>query len=238
MASNLSSFWLCLSSRFLQDNSESNMQKTINGLSLTRSDVLLVVDVQNGFLPGGGLAVGQGHAVIPVINRVAQSFEVVVLTQDWHPREHISFADNHPGKKPYDSIDLPYGRQTLWPVHCVQGTADAELSADLHVPHAQLTLRKGHHVGVDSYSAFLEADQVTPTGLAGYLKEREVRNIYLCGLATDFCVAWSAIDARKFGFNAAVIEDATRAIDVGGSLQKAWSDMNQAGVRRVQSSIF
>jgi len=214
------------------------MQKTINSVNPTREDVFLVVDVQNGFLPGGGLAVEEGHAVIPVINRVAQKFEVVVLTQDWHPREHISFAENHPGKKPYDTIDLPYGRQTLWPVHCVQGTVDAELSKDLEVPHAQLILRKGHHVNVDSYSAFLEADQVTPTGLAGYLKERGIKNVYLCGLATDFCVAWSAIDARKFDFNAFVIEDATRAIDVDGSLQKAWSDMNQAGVQRIQSSIF
>jgi len=238
MPINPSSFWLSLGPEYSQEYSESNMQKESNGVNLTRSDVLLVVDVQNGFLPGGGLAVEQGQAVIPVINRVAQSFEVVVLTQDWHPREHVSFADNHPGKKPYDSIDLPYGRQTLWPVHCVQGTADAELSAELRLPHAQLIVRKGHHVGVDSYSAFLEADHVTPTGLAGYLKERKVENIYLCGLATDFCVAWSAIDARKFGFNAAVIEDATRAIDVDGSLQKAWADMNQAGVRRVDSSIF
>jgi len=214
------------------------MQKTLNAVKPTRADVLLVIDVQNGFLPGGGLAVEQGHTVIPVINRIAQKFEVVVLTQDWHPREHISFAQNHPGKKPYDSIDLPYGRQTLWPVHCVQATVDAELSKDLEVPHSQLILRKGHHVDVDSYSAFLEADQVTLTGLAGYLKERGVENVYLCGLATDFCVAWSAIDARKFGFNAAVIEDATRAIDVDGSLQKAWSDMNEVGVRRIQSSIF
>jgi len=213
-------------------------KKTASGIHLTNTDALLVVDIQNGFLPGGGLGIEQGHTIIPTINRVAAFFEVVVLTQDWHPYDHISFAVNHPGKKAFDVIDLPYGQQTLWPVHCVQGTTDAELAHDLHIPHAQLVVRKGHHVAVDSYSAFLEADKVTPTGLAGYLRERGVKTVYLCGLATDFCVAWSAVDAVKFGFDAVVIEDATTAIDVNGSLAQAWDDMRSAGVRRIESSLF
>jgi nicotinamidase/pyrazinamidase len=212
--------------------------KTTSGIHLTSADALLVVDVQNGFLPGGGLGVEQGHTIIPIVNRIAALFEVVVLTQDWHPHDHTSFAVNHPGKNAFDVIDLPYGKQTLWPVHCVQGTTDAELAHDLDIPHAQLVVRKGHHVAVDSYSAFLEADKKTATGLAGYLRERGVSSVYLCGLATDFCVAWSAIDARKLGFNAMVIEDATRAIDVDGSLAKAWDDMRDAGVYRTDSSLF
>ncbi len=204
----------------------------------TRTDALLVVDIQNGFLPGGGLGVPGGDAIIATVNRIAKRFDVVVLTQDWHPKDHISFAANHPGREPFEVIDLPYGKQTLWPVHCVQGTDDAELAADLHIPHAQLVIRKGHHQSVDSYSAFLEADQKTSTGLTGYLRERGVTTVYLCGLATDFCVAWSAVDARKAGFDAIVIEDATRAIDVAGSLAQAWDDMQAAGVRRVDSSGF
>ena len=204
----------------------------------TRTDVLLVVDIQNGFLPGGGLGVPDGDAIIPTVNRIANRFDVVVLTQDWHPQDHISFAANHPGREPFEVIELPYGKQTLWPVHCVQGTDDAELAADLPIPHAQLVIRKGHHQSVDSYSAFLEADQTTSTGLTGYLRERGVTTVYLCGLATDFCVAWSAVDARKAGFDAIVIEDATRAIDVAGSLTQAWDDMQAAGVRRVDSSTF
>ena len=207
-------------------------------INLTSADALLVVDVQNGFLPGGGLGVENGHTITPTINRIAEHFEVVVLTQDWHPHDHISFAANHPGKHPFEVIDLPYGKQTLWPVHCVQGTDDAELAADLHIPHAQLVIRKGHHVAVDSYSAFLEADKKTSTGLAGYLRERGVSSVYLCGLATDFCVAWSAVDAKNFGFDVTVIEDATCAIDVNGSLAKAWDDMRAAGVHRIDSSAF
>jgi len=204
----------------------------------TNACALLVVDVQNGFLPGGGLGVEDGHTIIPTINRMAEHFEVVVLTQDWHPQDHISFAVNHLGKNPFDVIDLPYGKQTLWPVHCVQGTFDAELAADLHIPHAQLVIRKGHHKSVDSYSAFLEADKTTPTGLAGYLRERGVSSVYICGLATDFCVAWTALDARAFGFATTVIEDATCAIDVNGSLAQAWDDMHAAGVHRIDSSRF
>ncbi len=199
-------------------------------------DALIVIDVQHDFLPGGSLAVHNGDQVIPVINRLAKHFGTVVLTQDWHPANHISFADLHAGKKAYESITLPYGLQTLWPRHCVQATHGAELSGALNIPHAQLVIRKGFQQSVDSYSAFLEADRNTPTGLTGYLREREIHHVYICGLATDFCVSWSAMDAMKFGFETTVIEDASQAIDLNGSLEKAWNDMLQAGVRRVLSS--
>jgi len=201
-------------------------------------DVLLVVDVQNGFVPGGHLAVSGGDEVVPVINRLARAFEHVVLTQDWHTPGHISFASSHPGKKPFETIALPYGTQVLWPDHCVQGTRDADLHPGLRITHAELVIRKGYRRHIDSYSAFFEADGTTPTGLAGYLKERGLRHVVLVGLATDFCVAWSALDARKAGFAATVIEDATRGIDAGGSLAKSWQDMTGAGVRRLQSSAI
>ncbi len=199
-------------------------------------DVLLVVDVQNCFIPGGSLAVNGGDEIIPIINRIAPAFQNVVLTQDWHTPGHVSFASTHPGKKPFETIQLPYGTQVLWPDHCVQGTSGADLAPGLSVPHAELVIRKGYRQNVDSYSAFLEADRKTPTGLAGYLRERGLRHVYLVGLATDFCVAWSALDARKAGFAATVIEDATRGIDTGGSLAKAWADMTGAGVKRIKSS--
>ena len=201
-----------------------------------RGACLVVVDVQNDFMPGGALAVPRGDEVVPVINRLAARFENVVLTQDWHPRGQISFASSHRGKKPFESIRLAYGEQVLWPDHCVQGTPGAALHRDLAVPHAQLVVRKGYHKDVDSYSAFLEADRRTATGLAGYLEERNLKDLFFCGLATDFCVAWSALDARAAGFDAAVIEDACRAIDLEGSCAKAWSDMAQAGVQRVLSA--
>ena len=199
-------------------------------------DVLLVIDVQNDFIPGGALAVKDGDQVIAVINRLAPAFARVVLTQDWHTPGHVSFASSHPGKKPFDTIDLPYGTQVLWPDHCVQGTPGAALHKDLNIPHAELIIRKGYRKQIDSYSAFLEADAKTHTGLAGYLKERGLRNVYLVGLATDFCVGWSAVDARKAGFNATVIEDGCRGIDASGSLAKAWESMKKAGVKRAQSS--
>jgi nicotinamidase/pyrazinamidase len=199
-------------------------------------DVLVVVDVQNGFLPGGTLPVPEGDRIIPIINRLAPAFRNVVLTQDWHTPGHISFASSHPGKKPFDTAQLAYGTQVLWPDHCVQGTPDADIHRDLRIPHAQLIIRKGYRPHVDSYSAFLEADRSTMTGLAGYLKERGLRRAFFAGLATDFCVAWSALDARRAGFDAVVIEDATRGIDAGGSLARAWADMTSAGVRRAQSS--
>jgi len=199
-------------------------------------DVLLVIDVQNCFTPGGSLAVKDGDAIIPVINRLAGGFQHVVLTQDWHTPGHVSFASSHPGKKPFETTSLPYGTQVLWPDHCVQGTEGAALHKDLKIPQAELVIRKGYRQQMDSYSAFYEADGKTPTGLAGYLRERGLTRVFLVGLATDFCVAWSALDARKAGFEAVVIEDACRGIDVNGSLAKAWQDMQGAGVKRVQSA--
>ncbi|HWZ74583.1 MAG TPA: bifunctional nicotinamidase/pyrazinamidase [Casimicrobiaceae bacterium] len=199
------------------------------------STALIVVDVQNSFLPGGSLAVPRGNEVVPVINDLARRFSNVVFTQDWHPTGHHSFASSHPGKKPFDKITLDYGEQILWPDHCVQGTEGARLCQDLDVAHAQLVLRKGYHPNVDSYSAFVEADGKTTTGLRGYLQERGINNVYVCGLATDFCVAWTALDARKLGFATAVIDDACRAIDTQGSLAAAWERMERAGVKRMQS---
>ena len=200
------------------------------------TDCLLVVDVQNDFMPGGALAVPRGDEIVPLVNRIAANFAVVVLTQDWHPAGHASFASSHPGRKPYETMRLAYGEQVLWPDHCVQGTPGAAFHAGLDIPHAQLVIRKGHHRKVDSYSAFLEADRKTRTGLDGYLKSRGVKRIFCAGLATDFCVAWTTIDARRFGLQAVVIEDACRAIDTGGSLDAAWQGMKRAGVRRVASA--
>ncbi len=202
----------------------------------TGTDVLLVVDVQNGFMPGGSLPVKDGHEVVPVVNRLAGAFEHVVLTQDWHTSGHVSFASSHPGRKPFETTQLAYGPQILWPDHCVQGTPDADFHRGLRIPHAELIIRKGYHKGIDSYSAFYEVDGQTPTGLAGYLRERGLTRVFLAGLATDFCVAWSALDARKTGFAAVVIEDACRGIDTGGSLARAWADMQMVGVQRMQSS--
>jgi nicotinamidase/pyrazinamidase len=200
------------------------------------ASALLVIDVQNCFLPGGSLAVKEGEQVVPVINKVAKSFANVVMTQDWHTPGHVSFASVHAGKKPFETIDLPYGKQVLWPDHCVQGTDGAALSKDLSIPQAELIIRKGFHKDVDSYSAFVEADGKTTTGLAAYLKARKIKRVFVAGLATDFCVAWTALDARKAGFEVYVVEDACRGIDTQGSLAKAWADMAKAGVKRVQSA--
>jgi nicotinamidase/pyrazinamidase len=199
---------------------------------------LIVIDVQNDFMPGGALAVAKGNEVVPLINRMGARFQHVILTQDWHPRGHASFASSHPGTKPFQTIVLDYGSQVLWPDHCVQGTPGAALHADLSIPQAELVIRKGYNRGIDSYSAFFEADRKTPTGLAGYLKERGLRKIYLCGLATDFCVAWTALDARAAGFEVVLIDDACRAIDREGSLAKAMLDMSAAGVRQMRSIEF
>ncbi|HZP87777.1 MAG TPA: bifunctional nicotinamidase/pyrazinamidase [Burkholderiales bacterium] len=199
-------------------------------------DALLVIDVQNCFVPGGSLAVKGGDEIVPLINTIAKAFPNVVLTQDWHTRDHVSFASQHEGKKPFETIKLNYGTQVLWPDHCVQGTEGASLVKGLDIPQAQLIIRKGFHRSVDSYSAFLEADRKTQTGLAGYLRDRKINRVFLCGLATDYCVAWSALDARKFGFQAAVIEDASRGIDLNGSLAAAWKDMEKTGVKRLKSS--
>jgi nicotinamidase/pyrazinamidase len=204
-------------------------------IKLDDASALLVVDVQNCFLPGGSLAVKDGDQVIAVINKIAKGFTHVVMTQDWHTAGHVSFASSHGGKKPFETIDLKYGKQMLWPDHCVQGTDGASLSKDLSIPQAELIIRKGFHKDVDSYSAFTEADGKTTTGLAAYLKARGLKRLFVAGLATDFCVAWTALDARKAGFETYVVEDASRGIDTQGSLAKAWADMAKAGVKRIQS---
>ncbi|HET7366381.1 MAG TPA: bifunctional nicotinamidase/pyrazinamidase [Burkholderiales bacterium] len=187
-------------------------------------------------MPGGALAVPQGDEIVPLVNRLGARFANALLTQDWHPRDHVSFAASHPGHKPFETIHLAYGDQVLWPPHCVQGTHGAALHAKLDIPHAQLVIRKGHHREIDSYSAFLEADRKTSTGLAGYLRDRSLTQLYVCGLATDFCVAWTALDGRAAGFDVSVIEDACRAIDLQGSCARAWDEMARSRVRRMQSS--
>jgi len=201
---------------------------------MTGSDVLLVVDVQRDFLPGGALAVPDGDAIVPIVNRLSRRFDNVILTQDWHPAGHVSFASSH-GQAPFSTIELPYGIQVLWPDHCVQGSRGAEFAAELDVPHAQAVIRKGYHAHTDSYSAFVEADRSTHTGLAGLLRERGASRVWLCGLATDFCVAWSALDARLAGFDVVVIEDACRAIDTGGSLAAARNAFRDAHIRLLDS---
>jgi nicotinamidase/pyrazinamidase len=200
------------------------------------ASALLVIDVQNCFLPGGSLAVKEGEQVVAVINEIAKGFANVVMTQDWHTPGHVSFASTHSGKKPFETVDLAYGKQVLWPDHCVQGTEGAALSRDLSIPQAELIIRKGFHKDVDSYSAFTEADGKTTTGLAAYLKARNIERVFVAGLATDFCVAWTALDARKAMFETYVVEDACRGIDTQGSLAKAWDDMTKAGVKRIQSA--
>jgi nicotinamidase/pyrazinamidase len=193
-------------------------------------DALVVVDVQNDFCSRGALAVEGGEAVVAPINALTALFDCVVLTQDWHPADHASFASSHPGRSPYETIDLPYGPQTLWPDHCVQGTPGAAFHADLRTDCANLVIRKGLHRRIDSYSTFFENDRATPTGLGGYLRERGFARVFLCGLATDYCVAYSALDARGQGFEAVVLLDACRAIDLEGSLDAAMAGMREAGV--------
>jgi nicotinamidase/pyrazinamidase len=195
--------------------------------------VLLVVDIQNDFCPGGSLAVPGGDEVVALVNTIARRFAHVVLTQDWHCPGHWSFASSHPNKKPFERITLAYGEQILWPDHCVQGAPGAAFHPHLDIPHAELILRKGYHRDIDSYSVFFENDRRTPTGLAGYLRERRLARLFLAGLATDFCVAYSAVDARRLGFDVTVIEPACRGIDVEGSLADAWQQMEAAGVKRV-----
>ena len=202
------------------------------------ASALIVVDVQTCFVAGGTLAVQHGEDVVPVINKIAPAFQNVVLTQDWHPPGHASFASTYPGKKPFETIQLAYGKQVLWPDHCVQGTPDAALEPDLRIPQAELILRKGFHKDVDSYSAFQEADRKTSTGLQGYLEQRRIKTLFVTGLATDFCVAWTALDARKAAFETYVIEDACRGIDLKGSLAAAWREMENNGVKRIQSTAI
>ncbi len=198
--------------------------------------VLIIVDVQNDFCPGGALEVPAGDEVVPVINRLARQFTHRILTQDWHPLGHLSFASSHPGKAPFQTVTLTYGDQVLWPDHCVQGTDGADFHPELEVEGAELVLRKGFRRELDSYSAFFENDRSTHTGLAGYLRDRGFERVYLSGLATDYCVGWSALDARREGFEVYLIEDACRGIDLDGSLEKALTAMDEAGIHRVQAS--
>jgi nicotinamidase/pyrazinamidase len=202
-------------------------------IRINDDDLLLIIDVQNDFCAGGALAVPDGDAVVPVINRLAGRFEHIALTQDWHPEGHRSFATAHPGRAPFEVIAMPYGEQTLWPDHCVQGTPGAGFHPQLDVQRAELVIRKGFRPDIDSYSAFFENDRRTPTGLAGYLRERGFRRVFLAGLATDFCVNYSALDARRLGFDVVLIETGCRGIDLNGSLDAAQAGMAAAGVQRV-----
>src|ERR1039458_9354157 len=206
-------------------------------MQITSQDLLLVIDVQNDFCPGGQLAVASGDAIIDPIHRVALRFQHIVLTQDWHPAGHSSFASSHSGKQPYEQIKLSYGTQTLWPDHCIQGSEGAEFHPALHLPQAELILRKGFRPHIDSYSAFVETDRVTPTGLAGYLRERNLTRIFLAGLAYDFCVGYSALDARRLGLETIVIRDACRAIDLSGSVAAIETAFAQAGVALIESAV-
>jgi nicotinamidase/pyrazinamidase len=205
-------------------------------MRLGAEDALVVVDIQYDFLPGGSLAVAGGDEIIAPVNRLARRFANVVQTQDWHPAGHISFASSHPGKAPFETIELDYGPQVLWPDHCVIGSRGAEFAAGLELPNCQMIVRKGFHPEVDSYSGFREADRKTQTGLAGYLRERRFRRLFVVGLATDFCVSWTAEDAAAAGFETIVVEDLTRAIDTAGSLEAARARMQAAGVKRMQLS--
>jgi nicotinamidase/pyrazinamidase len=205
-------------------------------MRIDEHDVLLVIDVQNDFCPGGALAVPLGDEVIAPIHRIAPRFEHIILTQDWHPSNHFSFAASHPGKQPYDSVEVTYGTQTLWPAHCVQGTRGAEFHPALELTQAELILRKGFRPQIDSYSAFFENDRTTPTGLAGYLKERGFARVFLAGLAYDYCVGYSALDARRLGLPAFVLRDACRAIDLNGSVAAIEGEFAKAGVGIVDSA--
>lgn len=203
-----------------------------------KGDILLIVDVQNDFCPGGALAVPDGDGVVPKINRLAGVFPHMAMTQDWHPSDHRSFASAHPGRQPFETVSLPYGDQVLWPDHCVQDSNGAAFHAMLDLPRTELIIRKGFRRDIDSYSAFFENDRQTPTGLAGYLRERHIGRVFLCGLATDFCVNFTALDARKAGFEAVVVDAACRAIDLDGSLAAARDAMAGAGVVAAALSDF
>ncbi|WOH83713.1 bifunctional nicotinamidase/pyrazinamidase [Bradyrhizobium sp. BEA-2-5] len=206
-------------------------------MKIAPDDLFLIIDVQNDFCPGGALAVADGDAVVPVVNRLAERFDHVVLTQDWHPAGHSSFATSHPGAAPFSEIAMPYGPQTLWPDHCIQGTAGAAFHPDLATERAELVIRKGFRTAIDSYSAFFENDRKTPTGLAGYLRERGFRRVVMAGLATDYCVQYSALDARRLGFETIVVLSGCRAIDLGGSLAAATTTMREAGVELVKDTV-
>lgn len=204
-------------------------------MHVTPNDILLVVDVQNDFCPGGQLAVAGGNEIIPVVHKIAPFFEHIILTQDWHPPDHQSFASAHPGKQPFEQVLVSYGEQTLWPDHCIQGSKGAEFHRALHLPQAELILRKGFRPHIDSYSAFFENDRTTATGLAGYLRERGLTRVFLAGLAYDYCVAYSALDARRLGIPVVVVRDACRAIDLQGSVAAAEAEFAAAGVTLIES---
>jgi nicotinamidase/pyrazinamidase len=208
------------------------------GIELVDRDVLLVIDVQNDFCDGGALAVPGGQEVVPVIHRIASLFEHVVMTQDWHPQDHHSFASNHPGRVPFETIETVHGPQVLWPDHCVQGSMGADFLPHLHPDHAELILRKGFRKDIDSYSAFRENDRISRTGLTGYLRERGLGRIFLAGLAYDFCVRHSAIDSMQAGFETYVVEDACRAINIRDSVAATNHVFSEAGVRRVSSEML
>ncbi len=201
-------------------------------------EALILIDIQNDFCPGGALAVNEGNEIVSVINNIQKKFSVKILTQDWHPENHKSFASNHSGKDPFSSINMSYGLQILWPDHCIQDTLGADFHSDLITKNSDLIIRKGFRPDIDSYSAFFENDKSTPTGLEGYLKTRGIKTIYLCGLALDFCVYFSAIDGAKLGFQVFVIKDACRAIDLDGSLENSLKEMNAVGVKLISSSKF
>jgi nicotinamidase/pyrazinamidase len=207
-------------------------------MEINSRDVLLIIDVQNDFCPGGALAVADGDAVIAPIHRVAERFEHIALTQDWHPAGHASFASAHSGKQPFEQIEVSYGPQTLWPDHCVQGSKGAEFHPALNLVRAELILRKGFRTQIDSYSAFFENDRQTPTGLAGYLDERGLTRVFLAGLAYDYCVGYSALDARRLGLEAVILRDACRAIDLNGSVEKIERQFSDAGVQLIESSAI
>lgn len=199
---------------------------------------LIVVDIQNDFCHGGRLAVAGGDEIVPLVNVLGKRFATVVLTQDWHPAGHSSFASSHPGKVPFEAVAMSYGPQVLWPDHCVRGSAGAAFHPGLDLAMAQAVIRKGCRREVDSYSGFVEADRTTPTGLGGYLKERGIARVAVVGLATDFCVNWTAQDAARHGFETLVVEEACRAIDLEGSLDRAWAEMTALGVRRAELADF
>jgi nicotinamidase/pyrazinamidase len=207
-------------------------------ISLQPTDALLVIDIQNDFCPGGALAVEDGDTIIPLVNHLAVHFPHTILTQDWHPSGHISFATTHPGRSLYETIQAPYGPQNLWPDHCLQNSPGAAFHSSLHIPHAELTLRKGFRPHIDSYSAFLENDHLTPTGLAGYLRERGLQRLFLCGLAYDFCVRYSAIDGANLGFETIVIEDATRPVNLPNSIAETNAALAAADIPRIQSNTL
>ena len=208
------------------------------GEKIMSAAALLVIDVQNDFCPGGALAVDEGDAVVPLINRLQPKYDLVVLTQDWHPSDHASFAANHSGAEAFSTIEMPYGEQVLWPSHCVQGSAGAAFHPALETNGAAVTIRKGFRPQIDSYSAFFENDRVTPTGLSGYLRDKGIESLHLTGLATDFCVRYSAVDASKLGFQVTLIEDACRAIDMNGSLADAMRDFTEHGISLTNSDAL